>query len=894
MSDDETEDVDELLRQLNAREEENQQKCYRRTAVRIAQEIRRRAKAEQRLLPYMHACFRVMVNSSSLFDAAAGRDASIELIRLLESPDQARRIEPELNEGEYENAIHWMSSCAYDNLADNTAELLGYNSDGMHQCINDGIQVCRRTGKMQCISCFREYAAHVYCAADDMDMAIHFARQSVDNPNPASEARRWASSYTLSKMLLRSGDLQGAVQSIQRSWQLVNTYHSPLEGQHKTFELTSEIMALLGQEPDQSLAPAETPPPDEYPQLFMLRDYVTAVREIMQGDYQSAVERLTPWDTQLKAKQQIGNWFQTRLRVLCALRMAGDTKRLKALSDELEPQARQARDYYTLRCLTQINDLDYPAMPVPTLKPFNIGPLATKSSSTGVGSLPAAMEAQSPVSEAVSSEPVASEDDSQHVPDVPDDLAPLAKSIMTFAQQLHFGVEVDRQAVEAAREALLACSADASSEPHRVHWLLHLMTYLVPPAEQAQAVWQWAQKLNALRPGDPVALNLLATIASRILFNAPPDTEAEGSSGDSESPLNRRALALVPTSSALITKEQIADMLRSSLDMDPTRASNFERAGDFFAQTGDDSEAERCYARAFRLDRTRSTAALSLSDIYARSDRPTDALEVLDLSLREGHGDARVAWQAAVVSSYLQRYEPALTYLKRFAQDVPDHGWMHFYRAQALVALQRGDEALAAAESFEQAEPERQFVVKLLKTAAFGLKRDRSATVACLEQFLAEKLSSVDYMAIQAIAKLFDLLWSACDWLDKSEPARQALLKLLITSGMTPERYFEATRTTRPKEEGISFYIVILGQALPADWSQSTCCAAGQQDWQQYLLRYGVLSTSQAKAERMAIEFQSLSGLAPASLLDVQAFDQEYVDSPGIVWQSIPEGYAPN
>ncbi len=389
MSDDDMEDGEELLRQLNEREEENQRKCYRRSSVRLAQEMRRHAKAQQRLVPYMQACFRVMVNSASLFDAAAGRDASIELIRLLESADQARRIEPELSEGEYENAIHWMSSCAYDNLAENTAELLGYNSEGMHQCINDGIQVCRRTGKMQCVSCFREYAAHVYCAADDMEMAVHFAQQAVDNPNPASEARRWASSHTLLKMLVRSGDLQRALQMLPLSWQLIDSYHSPLDARHKTFGVYSEIMALMGQAIDPQLEPSELPPRDEYPYLHMQRDFVKAVHECMSGDTKSAIERLIPWDTELHSRGQLNSWFQARLRLLCALRMAGDSKRMQALSQELEQAARTARDWYTLRCLAQINDPNQPATPVPSSKPFNLGPLAP----IGAGKVPASAPA---------------------------------------------------------------------------------------------------------------------------------------------------------------------------------------------------------------------------------------------------------------------------------------------------------------------------------------------------------------------------------------------------------------------------------------------------------------------------------------------------------------------
>ena len=866
MSDDETEDIDELLSQLNEREEENQQKCYRRSAVRIAQEIRRRAKAEQRLMPYMHACFRVMVNSSSLFDAAAGRDASVELIRLLESPEQARRIEPELSEGEYENAIHWMSSCAYDNLADNTAELLGFNSEGMHQCINDGIQVCRRTGKMQCVSCFREYASHVYCAADDMDMAVHFARQAVDNPNPASEGRRWASSHTMSRMLLRSGDLKGAFESIQRGWQLVSTYHSPLEAQHKTFELYSEIMALLGEEPDLRLGPTEVPPCDEYPYLHLLKDYVVAVRECMSSNYQSAIERLTVWDTQLQSRQQLSNWFQTRLRVLCALRMAGDTKRLQSLSQELEQVARSARDYYTLRCLAQINDPDHPATPVPTLKPFNAGPLASKQS-THVATTATTQAAQgSDTTESATNDSVASSSAEQPGLDIPEDLKSLAMNIMMLAQQQQFGVELDPQVVREARQSLLAFTADQQSPPERVHWLLHLMTFVTPPILEAEPVWRWAQKMAAHRTDDSVALNLLAAIAARLYLHADP--------GFTDLP---------------ITKEQMADMMRRSLEMDATRASNFERAGEFFAQAGDDSEAERCLARSFRLDRSRTSAALMLSDIYSRSERPSDALEVLDLSLREGHGDARVAWQAGVLSSYLQKYEAALTYFKRFGEAVPDHGWMHFYRAQALLALNRPEEALEATSRFNAAEPERQFIVKLFECAANGQKRDRAATLASLEQFLAEKLASVDYMAMQALAKLFEMLWTACQWLEDNEPVKQNLLKLIIASGMTPERYFEAARMARPKEEGISFYIVVLEQALPLEWSELNSCGAGQQAWDKYVIRYGVLSPSQAKAERMAQEFQAQSGLARPQLLDVQAFDQEYIDSPGIVWQSVPE-----
>ncbi|MCA9033444.1 MAG: hypothetical protein KDA66_21695, partial [Planctomycetaceae bacterium] len=141
--------------------------------MRIAREATRTAKTHGLAIHYMRGLFDQMRFGHALLDPKPIREAAVELIALLNDEEQARRIQPDLDEGMYHWVCSWMSSCAYDNLAEATGMVSGYNSDGMHECIADGIQICRQTGKLECIQCFREYASDVYLASDDQEMVRH-------------------------------------------------------------------------------------------------------------------------------------------------------------------------------------------------------------------------------------------------------------------------------------------------------------------------------------------------------------------------------------------------------------------------------------------------------------------------------------------------------------------------------------------------------------------------------------------------------------------------------------------------------------------------------------------------------------------------------------------------
>src|SRR3954466_12612383 len=88
------------------------------SAHRLYGEMRRLARAEQQAIAYMLATFHQMDLSLDLQDPDRARELAVELIALLESPDRARAIQPDLPEPQHEDTCAWMTACAYENLAE--------------------------------------------------------------------------------------------------------------------------------------------------------------------------------------------------------------------------------------------------------------------------------------------------------------------------------------------------------------------------------------------------------------------------------------------------------------------------------------------------------------------------------------------------------------------------------------------------------------------------------------------------------------------------------------------------------------------------------------------------------------------------------------------------------
>lgn len=355
-------DVEQRIDALDHKRRDLSSRCHFRSASRVAAEIRRVAKEHRRVVDYMDATFQVMNGSSELLEPHIGREMAIALISLVENEDRARAIQPNLPEGDYANAVRWMTACAYDKLATAYGDLHGYNSEGMHACIAEGIQVCRRTGKLQCIACFQEYATDVYEAADDLDMAMHFARSGMARERGEGDDRRWAGAYKLAYLLELTGHISSAEEAAVRAWNLVPTWLSPRRILLKTRLLLDELAHLFG-DPSRwtkltlpsdgdgkvELGWCDDPPSTgEFVALELHRDQVEAIAACCGGDYEHAITLLMKWDRDLSRRGCLSKWFRNRLQLLAVHQLAGRDRDLDRLAQQLDDKARAARDWLTL------------------------------------------------------------------------------------------------------------------------------------------------------------------------------------------------------------------------------------------------------------------------------------------------------------------------------------------------------------------------------------------------------------------------------------------------------------------------------------------------------------------------------------------------------------------
>src|SRR5262249_19322745 len=126
-------DLDQRIGELHEKAGEHLEACLFRSAYRVYGELKRLGKTEQRVIPYINGVFPQMDLAQSLPEPRVTRDNAVELIALLEDEERARQMQPDFPAAHYEAESAWMTACAYENLAEATGMLEGYNSEGMHQ-----------------------------------------------------------------------------------------------------------------------------------------------------------------------------------------------------------------------------------------------------------------------------------------------------------------------------------------------------------------------------------------------------------------------------------------------------------------------------------------------------------------------------------------------------------------------------------------------------------------------------------------------------------------------------------------------------------------------------------------------------------------------------------------
>lgn len=842
MSDD-VDKIEQQLEELDQKSEECFQKCQISSAIRIAKEATRLAKGHSLAVHYMRGLFDQMRFGHGMQDPQATREVSVELVLLLEDEEQARRVQPNLDEGHYHWLCSWMSTCAYDNLAEATGMMAGCNSAGMHECINDGLQICRQTGKMECVKCFREYAADVYLAADDFDMVKHQIQTFLEYTPGGNDNkdRRWSGRHKLAKLMILEGRLEQAIEELRKALDLAKAEDVYLKLRSRSIVAATldEALTLSGQPRfNWEELDKELPEKGEWPYLEFLREAADALALVVEKKYEPAIELLTQLDRRLTEQNCRKEWFEIRLRLIAAYLLSGNRKRAENLAKGLEASADEAQDFLTMRRLKCLLD------PANTVSP--IAALAVPTSSQSEENVTA---------------PVVDSSDESVESEQEEETTPLAEQLTEYMQRI-MQVHEDDEARQQLLNDFLSHSPEEIESEQDAAYLVHLSQFIVRGTDDALLVWPWAEKMISCFPDNPIVMSVVATLGHYFRMADTANFES-------------------------ITPEQLEKWFRMSTTPKVEHAKNFARAGSFFMDEGDQGEAERNYSRAFRLDRKDPSIVLPLAELYRQSDRVRDALAVLDLSLREGNDDQPVAWEATMTAVQLEQYDSVLTYVDKFLELGDADTWIHYYKALACFHLGKYEESLSELALENDFSPPGQFHLLALKTCNLIALQQEEEAKQTFKEVLDHPFRSVEYFSLNQLMRTIGLLWTTATKWSAIDDEREQLEQSMLAAGLLPDEFFEGKREDAQAEEAVFHYLVQIHQPLDDEWSESPGCLNGQEKWTDYDAEWGVLAKEEEQAINLVLAYQSKCYQLPVEIIDIQTDEQEYRDRPGVVWQGI-------
>lgn len=863
MSDLQSDHIDEQLESMRQSAADFLTRCHFRSALQRNAETARMAKGHEKLIPFIYARFHQMDQAQYVLDPQQMRECAIELIPLLEDEERARSFQSDFDDGYYEGARAWMTACLYENLAEATGLTDGFNSDGMHQCIADGLQVCRRTGKLACISCFREYATDVYTAADDATMARHQCQTVLSHTGSWSDRgdRRWYVSTRLLWLNILDGQIDAAIQAGEEALQLCleEEVSLKLESRLRAMVELDAALILAGKKridwtnPDPEGNADWVPPEGEWPAFDMKRRMNDALHKCCQGHPEQAVDILTECDRTLHRQHCLTMWFDVRLRLLAAMRLAGQTDRVGRLADQLKERAGKAADFLTLRRLERLLDDSVAPTPIAAVAPLNTGPFAAQPVADHRPKTDAS-ESPSSIGEE-NNEPIAVQSN-----DEADEPGEFEVALMGKVRRF-FEADEDSER-NAALLDFLSLTADQIDDPRHASLVLHFARQFGGEGDHDKDIWAWAAAFPKKFPESSGVLSLYAALGNVLRFGEDEDLREE------------------------IDGDEIEKLLRLAMSLNPDSIGAHLVAGEHFLFFENHGEAERCLARAFRLDRSNSTAAMQLAEVYQQTERPRDALNVLDLCLREGTEDPNVAWEALVQSVHAGQFEAGLTYADRFDALQPNESGVNYYRATSFVELGRHEEALAALEAEQQHEQEETLHLDAVRACALlGAGREEEF-LTIFENIMDRPFGGIEFLTTNGISQSMNLLWRQTTRLPEEHPVRSALQSRMLLLGMMPDEVFDELRVEND-ESTVNFYQLLVEQPLDESWPASGGCLPGQSRWQNYRIVWGVLAETEDDARDRVLQWQDKCETSPAAVIDVALDGEGYKDKPGVVWQGI-------
>jgi tetratricopeptide (TPR) repeat protein len=625
-----------------------------------------------------------------------------------------------------------------------------------------------------------------------------------------------------------------------------------LESRLRTLLLrdTIRIVAGLDAELDSDPAGAEAPTAEEYPSLDLARSWNRALWDAREGRHDEARAVLEAWDKLLTQRGATHYWFENRLRLVALDRLAGHGDRARALAQPLEKKAVQVNDFLTLRRLREVLESETPS-------PLGMAPpRRTEAAKVDVGGNEAGGdEVLSGPTETDEGASTAAREERN---------TPLAGYLEAFTEKLRQWAEgPDNADLAPLRNELMSVDRATVTHPDDAASLMHLMGFLLGDAEDGAAIWEWANGLSAPHKEDPGVLSQLGTIGDSLR----------------ESPVSGMA--------ERIPVERTEPLFRRSLELDSTRAGNYMRAGDHFLRRDMAGDAERCYARAFRLKRAEGMIARRLADLYSRTDRPRDALHVLDVCLREGTDDPQVANDAAMQSFSLKQWEATLTYLARFEEGAGERVWTNYYRALCHYETGAWGPALAAAEAEIRVVEETPWHLELIVGMCLARLGREDEARPRLENVLATPLAAFPFLSPLGMLELWERFRVVARDVLADERLAARVETRQLRSGLMPEHWFEGLRDESPEEtaEEVFLFRCLVRQPLNGTWAEDLDRLPHQEGWTGYVAEWGVLAETEEDALSRGVGMQSQCHELPPEGLRAERDQGPFKDKPGVVWQ---------
>lgn len=846
-------------------------------------ELRTRAEREGRAVYYIHGTFFQMTQAANLLDFNTTKERAIKLISLLQKPEECFKIQPDMSEELYDFIVHDLSSCVYENLADAAGQMEGFNSKGLHDSIAGGIQVCRNTGKLGCIQCFREYAGDVYLAADDADLARHQCQIVVDHVGEWQSRgnRRWLAMMKMGWIEVMQGDFELAAQRYAKAMELTDEaeVNVPMNAKFDVLVQADAVRIVTGEKAELNSHEifSQLPSREECPMFHLLMDQNVALESAKQNDYSTADEIYASWDKKLSSLNALHLWFENRLRWLALKRVFNQTDSLDSMAESLEEKANEADDWLSIRRLSEImgDDADPSLLGVRERKTnVSVASMSQRIEVDGSEKEAAAVYngadvADSDVADAAIENEDIANDENGKGPSHPfgDEEPQLLEKLDKVVEKMRNAYEEESfDRLDDVVDELIAITPEESSTNSDTCGVLNVMSMILSPLirDRHDEIWKWANRLAAPFRENGVVLSLLATIGNEIRLMGEDPEEGK------------------------ITPSRIEQLFRKSLELEKNGPQTYTRAGVFFMDREDLGEAEKCFARGFKLDRLAGNIALKLAEVYNMTDRPRDALHVLDLCLREGCESEQVAWEAMMNSFHLRQFEPMLNYLNRYEELVGETSPINYYRGVAYLNLKEPQASLdAIRKELEFCEPGDDFHCCVIEYCALVALGDFEKTTALAEKCVAAKAGELDYIPAADVAFLYETLWRG---MSEDKPDSSILAELestMLAAAYMPDDFFDALRAQQEPQEGVKFYRVMVHQSLGEDWEEHEGCWPGQEEWKSYYCEWGVLALTEEAARECVLEMQARCYSGYAEIVDVNTDDQEYVDTPGVVWQGM-------